>query len=49
MATSKQPLPVPIERYITQLLDEVPFPSPSILLQVNTIDNIINFHFRIVY
>jgi DENN domain-containing protein 4 len=26
---------VSIERYITHLLDEVPFPSPSILLQVS--------------
>lgn len=35
MASSNRPLPVPIERYITHLLDEVPFPQPSILLQVN--------------
>lgn len=28
-------MPVPIERYITHLLDEVPFPSPSILLQMS--------------
>ncbi|XP_035899024.1 DENN domain-containing protein Crag-like isoform X1 [Anopheles stephensi] len=32
-------LPVPIERYITHLLDEVPFPSPSILLQLSTLSN----------
>uniref|UniRef100_A0A182JSM0 UDENN domain-containing protein n=1 Tax=Anopheles christyi TaxID=43041 RepID=A0A182JSM0_9DIPT len=30
---------VPIERYITHLLDEVPFPSPSILLQLSTLSN----------
>lgn len=35
MARSSEPLPVPIERYITQLLDEVPFPAPSILLQLS--------------
>ncbi|XP_055372585.1 DENN domain-containing protein Crag [Condylostylus longicornis] len=29
-------LPIPIERYIVQLLDEVPFPSPSILLQLSS-------------
>lgn len=39
MASSNQPLPVPIERYITHLLDEVPFPAPSILLQLSTISN----------
>lgn len=30
---------MPIERYITQLLDEVPFPSPSIMLQLSTESN----------
>uniref|UniRef100_A0A1B0D4P7 Uncharacterized protein n=1 Tax=Phlebotomus papatasi TaxID=29031 RepID=A0A1B0D4P7_PHLPP len=39
MAASRQQLPVPIERYITQLLDEVPFPSPSILLQLSNVSN----------
>lgn len=34
MVSSNEPLPVPIERYITQLLDEVSYPSPSMLLQV---------------
>ncbi|XP_055548391.1 DENN domain-containing protein Crag isoform X1 [Wyeomyia smithii] len=34
-----EPLPVPIERYITHLLDEVPFPSPSILLQLSNLSN----------
>lgn len=34
MAVFGMDLVVPIERYITQLLDEVPFPSPSIHLQV---------------
>lgn len=34
MASGDEPLPVPVERYITQLLDEVSYPSPSILLQV---------------
>ncbi|XP_065083443.1 DENN domain-containing protein Crag isoform X2 [Ochlerotatus camptorhynchus] len=34
-----EPLPVPIERYITHLLDEVPFPSPSIMLQLSNINN----------
>ncbi|XP_037938686.1 DENN domain-containing protein Crag isoform X2 [Teleopsis dalmanni] len=32
-------LPIPIERYITQLLDEVPFPSPSIHLQLSSESN----------
>lgn len=32
-------LPIPIERYITHLLDEVPFPAPSILLQLSTASN----------
>lgn len=31
---SHRELEVPIERYITQLLDEVSYPSPSMLLQV---------------
>lgn len=39
MASSNRPLPVSIERYITHLLDEVPFPQPSILLQLSTISN----------
>lgn len=34
-----EPLPVPIERYITHLLDEVPFPSPSIMLQLSNYNN----------
>lgn len=34
MSWSKQPLIIPIERYITHLLEEVPFPEPTILLQV---------------
>ncbi|XP_058824801.1 DENN domain-containing protein Crag isoform X2 [Topomyia yanbarensis] len=34
-----QPIPVPIERYITHLLDEVPFPSPSILLQLSSLSH----------
>ncbi|XP_058454899.1 DENN domain-containing protein Crag isoform X2 [Malaya genurostris] len=32
-------IPVPIERYITHLLDEVPFPSPSIMLQLSSFSN----------
>lgn len=39
MASSNEPLEVPIERYITQLLDEVSYPSPSMLLQVSGIRN----------
>ncbi|ERL87686.1 hypothetical protein D910_05076 [Dendroctonus ponderosae] len=35
MVTDDNPTPVPVERYITQLLDEVPFPSPRTLLQLN--------------
>ena len=35
LATCHETLTVPIERYITHLLEEVPFPSPTILLQVN--------------
>lgn len=36
MASCNLPLPVPIERFISHLLDEVPFPSPSILLQMSS-------------
>lgn len=39
IASINEPLPVPIERYITHLLDEVPFPSPSILLQLSNASN----------
>ena len=39
LASYNQPLPVPIERYITHLLDEVPFPAPSILLQLSGSSN----------
>lgn len=35
MALYETDLTLPIERYIVQLLEEVPFPSPSIHLQVN--------------
>lgn len=31
------PQSVPIERYVVQLLDEVPFPSPRILLQLSNL------------
>lgn len=33
---SGEPQPIPVERYILQLLDEVPFPFPRILLQLST-------------
>lgn len=36
MASCNTPLNVPIERYISHLLDEVPFPAPSILLQMSS-------------
>uniref|UniRef100_A0A1A9ZC55 UDENN domain-containing protein n=1 Tax=Glossina pallidipes TaxID=7398 RepID=A0A1A9ZC55_GLOPL len=39
MAVFGMDLVVPIERYITQLLDEVPFPSPSIHLQLSSESN----------
>lgn len=39
MASCNTPLQIPIERYITHLLDEVPLPSPSILLQLSTLSN----------
>lgn len=39
MASCNEPLSIPIERYITHLLDEVPFPAPSILLQLSTKNN----------
>ncbi|XP_017089181.2 DENN domain-containing protein Crag isoform X3 [Drosophila bipectinata] len=32
-------IPIPVERYITQLLDEVPFPAPSIHLQLSSESN----------
>ncbi|KAG5889364.1 hypothetical protein JTB14_009157 [Gonioctena quinquepunctata] len=35
IGTNGEPQPIPVERYITQLLDEVPFPSPRILLQMS--------------
>ncbi|KPJ13518.1 C-myc promoter-binding protein [Papilio machaon] len=35
MSWSEEPLHVPIERYITHLLEEVPFPEPRILLQLS--------------
>lgn len=31
---SSEPQPIPVERYISQLLYEIPFPSPRILLQL---------------
>lgn len=39
MASCSTPLPIPIERYITHLLDEVPFPAPSILLQLSSLSS----------
>ncbi|XP_076260425.1 DENN domain-containing protein Crag isoform X2 [Rhynchophorus ferrugineus] len=33
--TEGKPNTIPVERYITQLLDEVPFPSPRTLLQLS--------------
>lgn len=38
MAASGEPQPIPVERYILQLLDEVPFPGPRTLIQL-TPDN----------
>ncbi|CAH1134526.1 unnamed protein product [Ceutorhynchus assimilis] len=35
IVTEGNPTAVPVERYIIQLLDEVPFPSPRTLLQLN--------------
>lgn len=35
MASRGHHLPIPVERYVTQLLDETPFPSPSILLHLS--------------
>ncbi|CAH0588078.1 unnamed protein product [Chrysodeixis includens] len=35
MSWSQEPLNIPIERYITHLLEEVPFPEPRILLQLS--------------
>ncbi|XP_005182820.1 DENN domain-containing protein Crag isoform X1 [Musca domestica] len=39
MVVYEKNLPIPIERYITQLLDEVPFPAPSIHLQLSSESN----------
>lgn len=39
MSKYEDPLDVPIERFITQLVDEIPFPSPSILIQLSNISN----------
>ncbi|XP_068622803.1 DENN domain-containing protein Crag [Battus philenor] len=35
MSWRQEPLNIPIERYITHLLEEVPFPEPRILLQLS--------------
>ncbi|XP_072937985.1 DENN domain-containing protein Crag [Epargyreus clarus] len=35
LSWSKEPLSIPIERYIIHLLEEVPFPEPRILLQLS--------------
>ncbi|KAJ0175098.1 hypothetical protein K1T71_009239 [Dendrolimus kikuchii] len=35
MSWSNEPLNIPVERYITHLLEEVPFPEPRILLQLS--------------
>ncbi|CAH2087462.1 unnamed protein product [Euphydryas editha] len=35
LSWSKEPINIPIERYITHLLEEVPFPEPTILLQLS--------------
>ncbi|XP_013140292.1 PREDICTED: DENN domain-containing protein 4C [Papilio polytes] len=35
MSWSDEPLHIPIERYVTHLLEEVPFPEPRILLQLS--------------
>lgn len=34
LVQSSEPQPIPVERYISQLLYEIPFPSPRILLQL---------------
>ncbi|XP_052742566.1 DENN domain-containing protein Crag isoform X6 [Bicyclus anynana] len=44
MSWSKEPLSIPIERYITHLLEEVPFPEPRILLQLSPT----NAHDRVI-
>ncbi|KAF5279524.1 hypothetical protein FQR65_LT03346 [Abscondita terminalis] len=36
IASSNHPQTIPIERYIVQLLDEVPFPAPRTLLQLSS-------------
>ncbi|CAB3244657.1 unnamed protein product [Arctia plantaginis] len=35
MSWSQEPLNIPVERYITHLIEEVPFPEPRILLQLS--------------
>lgn len=35
MVSSNKPQLIPVERYIVQLMDEVPFPSPHTLLQLS--------------
>ncbi|CAG9117005.1 unnamed protein product [Plutella xylostella] len=44
MSLSKTPLNIPVERYITHLLEEVPFPEPRILLQLSPT----NSHNRVI-
>nr|CAH7749959.1 unnamed protein product [Callosobruchus chinensis] len=39
IVVSEDPHPVPVERYVVQLLEEVPFPSPRILLQLSPFSN----------
>lgn len=41
MVSSGKPLSIPIERYIVQLLDEVPFPAPRTLAQLSTNNTVI--------
>lgn len=43
MSWSKQPLNIPVERYITHLLEEVPFPEPTILLQASDKTKLIHY------
>ncbi|CAH0718266.1 unnamed protein product, partial [Brenthis ino] len=44
MSWSKEPLNIPVERYITHLLEEIPFPEPRILLQLSPT----NAHDRVI-
>lgn len=41
LSSSKKPISIPIERYITHLLNEISFPSPSLVVQLSNHERIL--------